>query len=350
MPLKIVTSALKSADELEETITSLIPKDITPTTTLAAEISQPVQESLSLSAATETVTITDPSSNTSVAEITANDTEDEKREKMEKARKIIEERRVARIKEEQQQEREREIQRRKEGQNVQNFKKQQGDLEMKQLREEQLRAKQVEKAARQRILDQIEQDKRDRALKFASPTTSVDNSQQNQTKVTPTTSAPQPTTSNSDQAKIQFKNPNGECEIVNFDSDIAFADLYEFVKSDLLKGVPQDFVLATSFPRREFCKEDFAKTLRELNLTPSSVILIIFGRKPTAPARKPTSVQTQSGGGFYEMMSSVFFGVLTPILAFFAFLKGYFTRAVTDGSADDAGKRKRNEALSPNEA
>lgn len=349
MPLKIVTSALKSVDELKETITSLIPKNITPptTTNAAVEISQPVRESSSSSATTsavETVTITDPSSNTSVAEISSNDTEDEKREKMEKARKIIEERRIARIKEEQQQEREREIRRRKDGQEVLNFKKQQEDLEMKQLREERMRVKMEEKAARQRILDQIEQDKRDRAAKFASPN-SIDNSQQIQTTANPT-----PTAANSNQAKIQFKTPNGDCEIVNFDSDMVFADLFAFVKSDLLKGVSQDFVLATSFPRREFSEEDFTKTLRELNLTPSSVILIIFGRK-TAPVKKPTSIQSQSGGGFLDMLSSVLFGVLTPIVAFFAFLKGYFTRAVTGDSAEESGKRKRDEeTLTPNEA
>lgn len=325
--------------------------------------SSPVQSQLqdeeksssSSAAAAENITITDPVSNTLIDEISANDTEDEKREKLEKARKLIEERRVAKIKEEQRLEREREIQRRKDGQEVLNLKKWQEDQEMKHLREERMREKAVEKAARQKILEQIEQDKRDRALKFATPGSA--STEKPASSATTPTSAPIVSLSDPKQARIQFKNPNGESEIVNFDSDMAFADLYAFVKSDLLKGSSQEFVLATAFPRREFCKADFSKNLIELGLTPSSVILIIFGKKP--PASQPTSAGTAQpqtsnrgggGGGIMDMFSTLFFGVVTPILAFFTFLRGFFSRAITGGS-DEAGKRKRDEeALTPNEA
>lgn len=342
---------MKSADELVETITSLIAKSSPPD----AARQQEEERKPSAAAVAENITITDPTSNTVIDEISSNDTEDEKREKLEKARKLIEERRVAKVKEEQRLEREREIQRRKDGQEVQNLKKWQEDQELKQLKEERMRAKLEEKAARQKILDQIEQDKRDRALKFAQP---------GSTEKPPTVTTPpaaRPTSlSDAKQTRIQFKNPNGDSEIVNFDTDMLFADLYAFVKSDLLKGSSQEFVLATAFPRHEFSQVDFNKTLLELNLAPSSVILIIFGKPPPQPSSHPiaaassSSVQPQSGaggGGLMDMISSLFFGVVTPILAFFTFLRGFFTRALTGGGVDEAGKRKRDEEqLTPNEA
>jgi UBX domain-containing protein 1/4 len=327
--MKIVTSAVKTTEELEETIKSLMNKNS--------------QESSSSSQSQETSEVVceggvckKPEEKSSPVE-----TEEEKQEKIKKAMKLIEEKRIERIKEEQRLEREREVQRRKDGQEIQNLKKWQKDEELKQLKDDRIKEKLEEKAARQKILDQIAQDKKERAAKFGNKP--VDSSEKS--TVQPTTPNPTPVV-NSNQARIQFKKPNGETEIVTFDSDMLFADLHAFVKSDILNGSSEKFILATTFPRREYSKEDFNKTLIDLKLAPSSVLLIIFGKPSTLQTSSPTS--TQSEGSAVSTFTSIFFTILTPILAFFTFLKGFFTRAI---SSDEAGKRKRDEeTLTPNEA
>lgn len=332
IPMKIVTSAVKSIDELEDTIKSLM-KNSQETSTSSTSQSN---DDIVCEGGVCYKKSEKPEEKSSPVE-----TEEEKQEKIKKAMKLIEEKRIERIKEEQRLEKEREIQRRKDGQEIQNLKKWQKDEELKQLKDDRMRERNEEKAARQKILDQIAQDKKERAAKFANQPV-AENSEQPK----PTTSIPPPV-ANSKQARIQFKKPNGETEIVTFDSDMVFADLHAFVKSDILQGSSEKFVLATTFPRREFSNEDFNKTLLDLKLSPSSVLLIIFGNPSTLPTTS-SSTQSENQSTAVNTFSSIFFTILTPILAFFTFLKGFLTRAV---GTDEAGKRKRNEEiLTPNDA
>lgn len=273
------------------------------------------------------------------------ETEAEKQEKIKKAMKLIEEKRIEKIKEEQRLEKEQEVQRRKEGQELQNLKKWQGDQEMKQIKEERLREKTEAKAARQRVLDQIEQDKKERAQRFSAQTTPTE------PKATPVTPPATPV-STADTARIQFKKPDGLSEIVTFDSSMLFSDLHLFVKNDVLHGSMNDFTLATTFPRRVFSQLDFDKTLADLNLAPSSVLLIL----PKIAAGKssgPSSVlPTQTDGSLFSMLGALVMGLFSPVMALVAYLRNFVMRTPEAGeSPNEAGKRKRNEELlAPNDA
>lgn len=364
IPIKIVTGAIKTVSELDEAIETVI--KIEP------------QTSSSQSAATSSTPT--PSEKTSVTqskdpEIVCNDgvcfkkaaepetsstapqsgspekneTEAEKQEKIKKAMKLIEQKRIEKIEEEKRVEKEKEIQRRIDGQQVLKAKKSKEDLELKQIKDDQIREKQQAKADRQRVLDQIEQDKKERAQRFGSSTSPAD------TKASPTTppSVSTPTTSVPNSTRIQFKKPDGESEIVTFDSDMLFTDLHLFVKNDILHGAAKDFILATTFPRREFSQDDFDKTLADLNLAPSAVLLIIFGKKASTSTSGPSSVlPTQSDGSLMAMLGALVMGLFSPVMALITYLQNYFTRTPEAGeSANDAGKRKRNEdVLAPNDA
>lgn len=278
-----------------------------------------------------------------------NETEDEKQQKIKKAMKLIEQQRIERIEEEKRLEKEKEIQRRKEGQQIIDAKKTKAELELKQIKDDQIKEKLQAKADRQRVLDQIQQDKKERAQRFASSSTPTD------TKASPVTppAVTTPTTPLSNTTRIQFKKPDGEAEIVTFDSDMLFADLHLFVKNDVLRGATKEFILATTFPRREFSHDDFDKTLADLSLTPSAVLLIIFGRKaPTSTSGPSTVLPTQTDGSLMTMLGTLVMQLFTPVMALFAYMKNYLTRQPEVGeSANDVGKRKRNEdLLAPSEA
>lgn len=270
------------------------------------------------------------------------ETEQEKQDKIKKAMKLIEEKRIERVKEEKRLEVEREIQRRQEGQKIVDLKKWKEDQEMEQIKQERLKDKQDAKAARQRVLDQIEEDKKERASRFGASA---------EAKAAPNTQpVTKPTPQASNTSRIQFKKPDGETEVITFDCDMLFADLHAFVKADILHGSVIDFTLAMSFPRREFSQDDFDKTLTQLSLTPSAVLLIIVGKKPStySPGNKSTGnvLPTQTDGRLTSMLYALFVGLFSPVVALFGYMKNYFTKPPVAGeSANEAGKRKRNEEL-----
>lgn len=300
-------------------------------------------------------------------EVTEEETEEQRQEKIRHAMKIIGEKRAERIKEEEKLEREREIKRRKEGQEIQRLKEWQNEQELKQLKDERMKEKQEAKLARQRVLDQIAQDKKERAQRFqqfsseSAPTSSNQTKEQQQ--------SPQPTVP-PNSTRIQFKKPDGDSEIVTFDSDMLFADVHAFVKNDLLQGTNiKNFSLATTFPRYEFTEEDFNKTLIDLKLVPSSVILIIPKAKvstvhhliPSGSAvsggGSGGSVLPQNNGNFFDMISALIMGLFSPVFALFAYvgrlIGGNRNNNNIDGNDEnvDRGKRKKNEEiLTPNDA
>lgn len=356
IPIKVVAGAVKTVEELVEAIETVTKNESTsPQQQQSSSTENQSSSSVPASSDDKTETVCedgvcykktkDPETSQTSPSKEKNETEDEKQEKIKKAMKLIEQKRIERIQEEQRLEKEKEIQRRKEGQEIINLKKWQEDKEMKQIKEDQLREKNEAKAARQRVLDQIEQDKKERAQRFAVQTAPTE-TKPSAAPVTP------PTTISSDSARIQFKKPNGDSEVVTFDSSMLFADLHLFVKNDILQGAVKDFSLATAFPRREFSQVDFDKSLQDLSLTPSATLLIIFGKKVSSG---PSSVlPTQTDGSYFAMISALFFGLMTPVVALFAYLKNFVMRGNQGGAAEptnEAGKRKRNEeVLTPNDA
>lgn len=352
VPIKIVTSAIKTVAELQEAIETALKHESQQASSSSSEpsVSSPTQ----VSAAEEGVRFVRPKesgdpSQPKSDEASSKETEDERQEKIKKAMKLIEEKRIEKIKEEQRLEREKEIQRRKEGQDLITLQKWKEDQEIKQIKEEQMREKNEAKAARQRVLDQIEQDKKERAKRFATHSSPTE---QKSTPVTPPTATTPTAVPNS--SRIQFKKPSGDAEIVTFDSGMLFADLHVFVKNDILQGTLKEFTLATAFPRREFLQDDFTKTLADLNLTPTAVLLIIAGKRPTSsPSGASGVLPTQTDGSLLGMLGALIFGMFSPVMALFGYLRNFLATRNQEPveSANEAGKRKRNEELlAPNEA
>lgn len=340
IPIKIVTGTVKTVEDLEEAINGVLQTD--SSIGQSSTSSAPTNDSTGV-VCEDGVCVKKSESSPSSNDGSSNETEEEKRERLNKAMKLIEQKRIERVKEEKRLEQEREIQRRKEGQEVQNLQKWREDQEMKDLKEERLREKEEARVARQRVLDQIAQDKKERASRFNTSQSPVEPKE-----ATVTSPAPK-VFGIPNSARIQFKKPDGETEIVTFDSGMLFADLHAFVQNDILRGAVKSFTLATTFPRREFASSDFDKTLADLGLTPSSVLLIITGRKPAATSSAPSGVlPTQTDGSFFAMLMALFTGLLTPVVSLFNYLKGFVFAGGAGGAsenANDAGKRKRNEEI-----
>lgn len=232
---------------------------------------------------------------------------------------------------------EREIQRRRLGQDLQSFKERHEESEIKKLQEERKRDKIEEQATRKRILEQIAQDKAERAQRF-NPLAVVPPPKES----APVENKP-PIVSDSSVARIQFKKPDGETEVKTFGSADIFGIVRSYVEENVIaaSGV-REFTLATSFPRKEFKVDDNPKTLLELGLVPSAVILIL-------PLDKTTSrkLPIQSSYGLLAMLTTVFWGIINPLVSAFTYVR---TRLFSRNRATGAAKRNSENEVSPNDA
>lgn len=324
--------SLPSSSKLESNSTQDVKPDST-TPSVAAEPPPSSSPSLPSSSAppAPAPVAAEPSSST-----------DDVAQRVEQAKKLIEEKRKQKEEEEKRLEREREIRRRKEGQEMLNFKKMQREQELQQMKENIRREKMEEQAARQRILEKIASDRAEQAKKFSSP-------EKPKTTTTETVQQPTPAPSSSlEFSRIQFRKPEGDTNTHTFKSSDQFQNIRDYVRTTLLvDSAIRDFSLAMTFPRREFTAEDDSKTLLDLGLCPSAVLLVIAGQRS---ANSPSAIVARSGG-FVNMFNMVFWGLLSPFFVVFNYLRGWITGQRPDSTATTgAQKRANEESMADNDA
>lgn len=80
--------------------------------------------------------------------------------------------------------------------------------------------------------------------------------------------------SNATVTRIQFRLPSGNSHTGQFEPSNTLRTLRTYVTENI--DLPfQQFAMSTSFPRRELTNEENDKTLLELELVPTAVILIL---------------------------------------------------------------------------
>lgn len=237
---------------------------------------------------------------------------------------------------------ERELQRRRAGQDLQNFKQRQEEIDLKKLQDERKRDAIETQAVRKRILEQIAQDKAERALRFNTNVnaTPMAESSAESRFATPQMEAP---TIVSTHTRIQFKKPDGNIDVKTFENSEVFSTVRLYVQENVVVGsVIREFALATTFPRHEFQADDDAKNLIELGLVPSAVILVLPLDK--VHSRK---LPLQTSYGFFSMLTTIFWGVVNPMVTAFSYVRNLiFSR---NQNQTGAAKRANEEELNHNE-
>jgi len=83
-----------------------------------------------------------------------------------------------------------------------------------------------------------------------------------------------PTSNNATVTRIQFRLPSGNSYTGQFEPSNTLRTLRTYVTENI--DLPfRQFAMSTSFPRRELTNEENDKTLLELELVPTAVILIL---------------------------------------------------------------------------
>lgn len=189
---------------------------------------------------------------------------------------------------------------------------------------------------------QIAQDKAERAAKFNQAVPKPADISTNQSAQPPSNP------SDKSEAKIQFKKPDGETEIKVFKSSEKFEAIRAYVEENAIVGSGiREFALATTFPKKEFKSEDNAKTLLELNLAPTSVILIL----PLDKVAKK-SLPLQTGGGVLTAFSAIFWGLVNTFYSTLSSGKDFIVAKFNGFRGTDTGaqKRQNEDELTPNDA
>ncbi|XP_074112251.1 UBX domain-containing protein 4 isoform X1 [Cotesia typhae] len=231
-------------------------------------------------------------------------------EKIERAKKLIELQKKQRLEQEREKERLREIERREMGKNVQSAKRKQQDLELKLAHEERMKEKAAELEARERIRAQIAQDKIERKQREQVLL------QQNNTEERPAVPPPSRAFLADGTARIQFRLPSGNPHTGLFQPTSTLRELRAYVVNNI--ELPfQQFSMSTSFPRKDLNQEDDDKTLVELELVPTAVVLILPVKNS-----KPSAIIPSDGTNF---ISRFMWALFAPLVTVFNYITGYFT-------------------------
>ncbi|KAJ2334585.1 hypothetical protein GGI00_001786 [Coemansia sp. RSA 2681] len=219
-------------------------------------------------------------------------TEEEKKEKLDELQQRIADKRKLRAEAEKEEQRQNEVLRRKAGQDMTEQKEKLKDQMMLREIEKQKRAKEDDKRAKQKIKDQIEQDKRDRAVRVAREKAERDSASGSASSALAGAQAEEPAapsmlqsglpkiTTSSSQTRIQIRpmlqsSKGGPSPPIThvFAADQTLRHVIDFVKKEM-PNVGSHFKLSTSFPRKDFDSHHESLTLKELGLVPNAALIL----------------------------------------------------------------------------
>lgn len=198
-------------------------------------------------------------------------TEEEKKEQLAKIEAKLRQRRLEREAREKEEALLREKNRIKSGKEMLEAKKKYEEQEMKKIVEQRRREKEEERLARQRVRDQIEQDKLARKAKFSQNTTN--SAPVVNTPPPPAENKPTPPKTNYSEVKLQIRLSNGKSLTQTFGAKEPLSAVRVYVEMNRGDSL-EPFHLMTNFPKKVFSDEDYDKPLESLGLAPSATLFV----------------------------------------------------------------------------
>ncbi|KDR21412.1 UBX domain-containing protein 4 [Zootermopsis nevadensis] len=255
-------------------------------------------------------------------------------QKIERAKELIEKKQKLKQEEEEQTQKQKEVERRKVGQEVQKLRRWQQDQELKQLKEERQREKAEEAAARERVLKQIAEDRAQRASRYYAGLEGNKKQAEEKLKGQSEQQA-QDTASKCVVARIQFRLPDGSSHSHNFETAATLGEVRLYAATHL--NLPfREFVMSTTFPRREFTAADDGQTVTELQLVPTAVILIL-------PATSGNAISSSQSYG--SAVSRMLWSVLTPFFSILNYVRNLVFGGGGAVGGDGGARNSRRSSL-----
>lgn len=191
-------------------------------------------------------------------------TEEEKEEQKKKIEEKIKQRRQEREEREKQEALDREKRRMMEGKDISEARRKHDELEAKKIVDERKRQKADDKAAKARVLAQIEADKQRRK----------GNTEVKDAPKPADTSPVKPVTRDYNETRLQMRLPDGTALVETFKVKEPLSAVRLYIQTNRTDGLSGNFTMQTTFPRRVFTEEDMEAPLSVLDLVPSAVIMV----------------------------------------------------------------------------
>jgi len=170
---------------------------------------------------------------------------------------------------------------RKGGQELQKIKEELKLKEAQKLVEQKKKEKLEDMKAKQRIKAQIEADKKERAEKAALEKALRDGTALPASASKPTGPPPPSMTSSSGnssahkkETRLQIRLPVGNPLTTTKPSDDTLQSVLDWIRQNAPAGTPIEGKISIPFPRKMFTAAEMDKTLAELGLVPSSVLIV----------------------------------------------------------------------------
>jgi len=198
-------------------------------------------------------------------------TEEEKAEQLKKLQERLKAKRAEKEEQEKKEAIQREKARRTQGKEMVDAKAKYDEMQMKKIADQRRREKEEDRLAKQKIRDEIEKDKRDRAAKFAKQSTAASPAAAAAAPAAaPAAAAPK---KDYDTCRLQIRLTNGQALTHSFGSKEELAAVRLYIEMNRTDG-HGPFNLMTSFPRKVFTEQDMEKPLFDLGLVPSAVLIV----------------------------------------------------------------------------
>jgi len=206
-------------------------------------------------------------------------TEEEKKAKLERLEELRKQKRAEREEREKKEAHEREKKRIEDGKGMTDIKQQMEQQEIRKMAELKRREKMEEKAAKAKILAQIEADKIARREKFnmKSPEGASASNPGSSTASAVVSSPPAAAAAKKDytQTRLQIRQTNGQPLVTSFGVKEQLAAVRLYVQMHRTDGVESPVRLQTNFPKKVFVDEDYDNSLENLGLVPSAVLMVM---------------------------------------------------------------------------
>ncbi|KAM3582473.1 hypothetical protein VKS41_005118 [Umbelopsis sp. WA50703] len=194
-------------------------------------------------------------------------TEEEKKEKLAELKARLAEKRVLREQQEKEDRKSNEKIRRKTGQELTQAKEKMEEEQLKKAFEAKKKEKEADRLAKAKIKAQIEADKKERAAKRDAAKQAT----QAQAAIASAEAAAPKVKKEYTDSRLQIRLPGGTPITHTFPATSQLEDVATFIKEN---GHAQSFTLSTPFPRKTFQPDDYSKSLKDLDLVPSAVLVL----------------------------------------------------------------------------
>ncbi|TFK71670.1 hypothetical protein BDN72DRAFT_837390 [Pluteus cervinus] len=205
-------------------------------------------------------------------------TEEEKKEKLEELRTRLVEKRAKKAEQDAIENRANENLRRKAGKDMNKIKEELKEKEAIKEAEQKRRDKIEDAKARAAVKAQIEADKKTRADKLAREKAIREGREVIDPPAASTSAAPaapaKPAVSKDfKETRLQIRIPGGQPLTTTLPSDAPLRAVAEFLAGQSLQFDVETVSLSCQFPRKTYTQEDLSKSLKDLGLTPSAVLI-----------------------------------------------------------------------------